>query len=326
MEMKPLVVFADPLLGESAAALLREATAGHTLLTPAKPASSVLGQADPDPAFARAEVAFGQPHLESIRSAENLKWLQISSAGFTRYDTPEFREFVKQRGIVVTNSSEVYAQACAEHVFGFMLANARMLPQALASRAPNGSPEWLGLRAASRSLRGQSVVILGFGVIARHLVEMLAPFAMRVTAMRRTPRGDEGVPVVTARDLPAALALADHVINILPDNAESRGFVNEEIFAAMKPGAVFHNIGRGGTVDQNALLRALRSHQLASAWLDVTEPEPLADDHPLRHEPDCFITPHIAGGHHAEDMTLVTHFLANLRRFENGEPLADRVM
>lgn len=324
--MSPLTIFADPMLGQGAAALLRAETTGHTLLTPAKPAASVLAQADPDPAIERAEIAFGQPHLESLRSAEKLKWLQVSSASFTRYDTPEFRAFANDRGLIVTNSSKVYAQACAEHVFSFMLANARMLPQALASRAPNGSAEWLGLRSSSRSLHGQTALILGYGVIAKHLVKLLAPFEMNLIAMRRTPRGDEGIPVVTLRDLPAALAKADHVINILPDNAESSGFVNDELFAAMKPGAVFHNIGRGSTVDQDALLRALRSSKISSAWLDVTEPEPLPDDHPLRAEANCFITPHIAGGHQAEDVTLVRHFLTNLRRFENNEPLLDRVM
>jgi len=324
--MNPLTIFSDPLLGGRAAALLRSGSAGHTLLTPAKPATSVLAQAAPDPAICAADIAFGQPHLEILRSAEKLKWIQISSAGFTRYDTPEFREFVRERGIVVTNSSEVYSQACAEHVFSFMLANSRMLPQALASRAPNGSPEWSGLRSGSCSLHGQSAVILGYGVIAKHLVKLLAPFEMCITAMRRTPRGDEGLPVVTAEGLSAALAEADHVINILPDNAASRGFVNDGLFSAMKTGAVFHNIGRGTTVDQDALVRALRSGKLSAAWLDVTEPEPLPDEHPLRHEKNCFITPHIAGGHHAEDETLVRHFLENFRRFLAGEPLVDRIM
>jgi phosphoglycerate dehydrogenase-like enzyme len=324
--MKPLTIFSDPLLGERAAEVLRDGTAGHTLLTPAKPASSVLAQAEPDPAFARAEIAFGQPHLESIHAAGNLKWLQVSSAGFTRYDTPEFRRFATERGIVVTNSSGVYAGACAEHVFGFMLANARMLPQALASRAPNGSGGWLRLRNGSRSLHGQSLVILGYGVIAAHLVKLLAPFEMRITAMRRQPRGDEGLPVVTADGLAAALEDADHVINILPDNASSRNFVNAALFAAMKRGAVFYNIGRGSTVNQDALVDALRSGQVSAAWLDVTEPEPLPAEHPLRAEPDCFITPHIAGGHHAEDETLVRHFLANFHRYLSGEPLTDRII
>jgi phosphoglycerate dehydrogenase-like enzyme len=102
--------------------------------------------------------------------------------------------------------------------------------------------------------------------------------------------------------------------------------MDAERFAQMKPGAVFHNIGRGTTVDQDALLAALRSGHLGAAWLDVTEPEPLSADHPLRGEPGCFITPHIAGGHADESGTLVRHFLANFQRYLAGSPLLDRIM
>lgn len=323
--MKSFTIFSDPYLGPRAAELLRAGTSGHTLINPAIPSPSVLSQAPPDPGIAQAEIAFGQPHLDGIHSAGNLKWIQVSSAGFTRYDTPEFRTYVKERGIIVTNSSEVYSQACAEHVFSFMLANARMLPQALASQAANGSPEWLALRGASRSLHGQSVVILGFGVIAKHLVKLLAPFEMNITAMRRSPRGNEGLPVVTADQLDGVLATADHVINILPDNTASRRFVNAALFEKFKTGAVFHNIGRGTTVDQDDLCAALQSGKLSAAWLDVTDPEPLPPDHPLRAQATCFITPHIAGGHCAEDETLVRHFLENLRRYQAGEDLIDRI-
>jgi phosphoglycerate dehydrogenase-like enzyme len=94
----------------------------------------------------------------------------------------------------------------------------------------------------------------------------------------------------------------------------------------MKPGAIFYNIGRGATVNQEALVEALHSGRIAAAWLDVTDPEPLPDDHPLRREPNCFITPHIAGGHVDETGTLVRHFLGNLERFVRGDPLVDRVM
>jgi phosphoglycerate dehydrogenase-like enzyme len=79
-------------------------------------------------------------------------------------------------------------------------------------------------------------------------------------------------------------------------------------------------------VEQNALSQALHSGHLKAAWLDVTEPEPLPDNHPLWAEPNCFITPHIAGGHADEAKTLVRHFIANLQRFVRGEPLRDRVM
>lgn len=319
-------IFSDSRLSESSASLLWAGVAPHELIIPATLATSVLAKSEADPAFLQADIAFGQPDLESITRSENLKWIHVSSAGFTRYDTPEFRAMVAKRGIIVTNSSSVYAAACAEHVFAFMLAQARKLPQALRSHAANGDAEWFKLRGDSVSLRGQSVVILGFGGIASHLGKLLAPFEMQITAMRRNPRGDEGYPTVTEQDLPASLATADHVINILPDNPTSRNFINAARLAQMKNGAVFYNIGRGTTIDQDDLLEALRSGRLAAAWLDVTEPEPLPHDHPLRNEPDCFITPHIAGGHEDESGTLVRHFLRNLKCYTEGQAMVDRVM
>lgn len=319
-------IFSDSPLSESAARMLTEGTAPHEIIVPAKRLSSILAKPEPDPAFPCADIAFGQPDLDSIARSERLKWIQVSSAGFTRYDTPEFRALASARGLIVTNSSSVYAAACAEHVFSFMLAQSRMLAPALRSHAGNGSEEYFRLRADSISLRGRSVVMLGFGGIASHLVKLLAPFDMKITAMRRHPRGDEGFPTVTPASLAGALATADHVINILPDNAASQKFINAERLAEMKKETVFYNIGRGTTVDQEALLVALRSGQVAAAWLDVTEPEPLPEDHPLRHEPHCFITPHIAGGHANESETLVRHFIANFKRYLDGTPLLDRVM
>lgn len=319
-------IFSDSLFDETTSLLLERGATPHEIILPAKRAASVLDKPEPDASFALADIAFGQPDLESIERSDTLKWIHISSAGFTRYDTAEFRVLAAERGIMVSNSSSVYATACAEHVFSFMLAQSRLLPIALASHAANGSAEWLSLRGGSVSLHGQNVVILGFGGIATKLVKMLAPFEMNITAMRRQPRGDEGVHTVTPDALPAALATADHVINILPDNEESRNSIDSAFLAKIKPGAVFHNIGRGTTVNQEALADALHSGHLAAAWLDVTEPEPLPADHPLRHAPNCYITPHIAGGHAGESQTLVRHFLANLKRYQEGQPLIDRIM
>jgi len=300
--------------------------APHDLIIPQRRPASILAKPEADPAFALADIAFGQPDLESIARSEKLKWIHISTAGFTRYDTPDFRAMVAERGWIVTNSSTVYAAACAEHVFAFMLAQSRRLPQALCSHAANGDAEWFRLRGESVSLHGRNLVILGFGGIASRLVKLLEPFEMNITAMRRSARGDEGVPILTAGNLPAALAMADHVINMLPDNAASQNFIDAPLLAQMKPGAVFYNIGRGTTVDQDALVGALRSGHLAAAWLDVTEPEPLPADHPLRLEPDCFITPHIAGGYADESGALVRHFLRNLKHYTEGTQLADRIM
>lgn len=324
--MSGMRIYSDMAFGDGAMALLKRGTAGHELVFPLKAAASVLGRSEAGPEFETVEVAFGQPEVADVLRGGRLRWLHLTTAGYTRYDTAEFRAAVRERGVVVTNSSSVYAEACVEHVMAFLFAQARLLPQGLATRCANGSPEWNALREGSRLLAGQRVLIAGYGTIAARLVEVLAPLRMEVVAMRRNPRGDEPVRVVGMEAFDAELAVADQVINILPDNAESRGFFDADRFARMKPGAVFHNIGRGTTVDQEALAGALETGHLAAAWLDVTDPEPLPDGHRLWSAPNGFITPHTAGGHADEAGTLVRHFLENLRRFEAGEPLKDRIL
>jgi phosphoglycerate dehydrogenase-like enzyme len=207
-----------------------------------------------------------------------------------------------------------------------MLAQSRRLPEALRTRVAAGTPEYIRLRGLSRSLVGDQVLLLGLGAIARRLIELLAPFRMKIVGLRRKRVGNEPVPVITPAELPAALATADHVVNILPDNADSRNFVDAKFLKSMKRGAVFYNIGRGTTVAQEALAEALRSGHLGAAWLDVTDPEPLPEGHPLLSAPNCFSTPHTGGGHQNESESLVRHFLDNFHRFQDGLPLLDRVM
>jgi phosphoglycerate dehydrogenase-like enzyme len=230
------------------------------------------------------------------------------------------------RGGLLSTSSGVYAEPCAQHVLAMMLAESRRLPQAHEVQRTDRS--WPGdeLRRQSRLLRGQTVLLLGCGAIARRLVELLAPFDMRIIAYRRSIRGDEPCPVVCGTELAQWLPQADHVVNLLPANEQTRRFVSRERFEQMGRGAIFYNIGRGTTVDQDALLEALHSSRLAAAYLDVTDPEPLPPQHPLWREPNCHITPHTAGGHDDEPRRLVRHFLENLRRFTSGEELLDRVI
>ena len=124
---------------------------------------------------------------------------------------------------------------------------------------------------------------------------------------------------------PPHLPHADHVMNIMPQNAESDRFFDARRFGLMKPGATFYNIGRGTTVDQMALLGAMVARRIAAAYLDVTDPEPLPADHPLWTTPNCFITPHTAGGSADEFSRLGRHFIDNVKRFNRGEQLEDRV-
>ena len=299
---------------------------GTRLVQSAGSSRSVLTQGASDPALAEADIAYGQPAPDDVVRNPRIKWVALSTAGYTRYDREDFRAAMQTRGTVVTNSSAVFANPCAEHVLAQMLALARNLPTQL--RNQDGARGWLYEedRHTNLSLSGQSVLLLGFGAIGRRLAELLAPFGGRVTAYRRTPRGDEGVEMVTDAGLPAALATADQVVDLLPDSPATRGFMGAMRFNQMKRGARFYNVGRGTTVDQAALMTALETGQVGAAYLDVMEPEPLPPKHPLWRAPNCFITCHIAGGTRDQDMKLVRHLLENLRRYKAGEPHLDRII
>ncbi len=319
-------IYADLASPDAVLQLLKDGTRNHELLLPTRPAVSCLHQADPDPLMARADILVGQPDPAMIPDCPNLKWVQISSSSITRYDYPAFRALVAERGIAVCNSASVYSEACADHALAFMLAQSRLLPRSLTTRVAAGTLAWDELREGSVPLNGQTVLIVGFGAIGKRLTELLTPLGMRVVAHRRQPRGDEGVPLVGLHELPQSLKTADHVVNILPDSVETKHFFDAERFEQLKPGSVFYNIGRGATVEQDALLHALRTERIRAAWLDVTDPEPLPEGHALLRQHTCFIAPHVAGGHHREAVTFVRHFLANLTRFEHGNALLDRVM
>lgn len=321
----PLKIYVDFTLSPELLQRLQAGTQGHQLILPAKPAS-VLSLGEIEPSFYDADIAFGQPITSEIEKSASLKWIQVSSSGITRYDTEAFRSFATSHQLKLSNSASVFNEACADHTLAFMLAQSRRLPQGLASQTANATDEWNQLRSDSVSLKGQTALILGFGAIGRRLAERLAPFKMQLTAYRRHARGDEGMPVVDSSSLPAALAQADHIINILPDSEATRHFFDDNRFKQMKSGSVFYNIGRGTTVDQDALAKALQSNTLKEAWLDVTDPEPLPADHPLRSLQNCFITPHTAGGHSGEAAACIDHFIQNLKRFTSGQDLIDRVI
>lgn len=312
-------IFANLTLTPAALRLLRDGTAGHELCIPGPHDSGGTG-------VGAAHILFGQPDPLAIAAAPCVRWIQISSSGYTRYDTPEFRTQMARRNIAVCSSAAVFAESCAAHVLSFMLAQSRRLPVALRSRHGQGEPDWHTLRRSCVPLTGQTAVILGYGSIGERLAGMLAPFNMNLLACRRRPRGDEEIPMVTLENLAGALAGADHIVNILPENPDTRHFFNADRFSQAKHGAIFYNIGRGATVDQAALVAALDTGRIAAAWLDVTEPEPLPPGEPLATHPRCYITPHTAGGHEGEVEHLVRHFLCNFRRFSEGELLCDRIM
>ena len=325
MSKTPLTIWCNPQISDSARYLLVNGTKPHRLIF-SPVATYNLDAGPPDSSLLEADVAFGQPDPQTVVQAEQLRWVHLTSAGYARYDTPDFREALCARGAILTNSSQVYADPCAEHLFAFMLAQARQLMWTCEMQLTERSWKTEPLRIASRLLKGQSMLLLGYGAIARRLIELVQPLQMKVVAVRRRPSGHEHVPAIGEDAVERALAEADHVVNTLPESESTTHFMNAARFAAMKPGAIFYNVGRGGTVDQDALLEALHRGQLGAAYLDVTVPEPLPPEHPLWAAPRCYITPHTAGGHSDEHERFVAHFLENLRRFTAGEALVDRVM
>src|ERR1035438_6563863 len=123
-------IFVDLALPPTSLAILKEGTAGQQLLFPRTAASSVLARPEPDPQFAEANIAFGQPDPRAIAEAGSLKWIHVSTSGITRSDNAKFRALMAHRSSMFSNSASVYNKACAVHALSFMLAQARNLPQA----------------------------------------------------------------------------------------------------------------------------------------------------------------------------------------------------
>lgn len=323
--MNPLTIWTNVAYPTQAMDLLRAGIGQHRLLFATQREQTVLAKASKDENLQHADIALGQPHVEQLLESNHLRWVQLPSAGYTAYDRDDLRKNFQSRGILMSNSSSVYAEPCAQHLLAQILGQARRMFDAATSQLTDHRWPYRTIREKSRLLNGQNVLLLAFGAIGRRVAELLKPFEVNILALRRSPTGNESVSCRPISELHQHLPWADHVANILPLSDQTTRILGAAEFAKMKPTAIFYNIGRGPTIDQNALLTALRDGRLAAASLDVTDPEPLPPEHPLWTTPNCVITPHTAGGHNTEFLRVVKHFLNNLRRFEKGEPLADRV-
>jgi phosphoglycerate dehydrogenase-like enzyme len=324
MAGKPLTIWCNARLTEHAMSLLKAGVADHPFIVASRVVNNVE-PSQPDARLPEADIAFGQPDPGQMIESQRLKWIQLSSAGYARYDRRDLQDALAKRGAILSNSSSVYAEAVAQHTVAQIMAATRQLHAAMENQ--RGGHAWLSAQIRSRSavLDGQTILILGFGSIGRRLVELLTPFNVKLVAVRRQVRGDEPITTHPMPQLDRLLGQADHVVNILPGGDATNELIDAKKLEQMKKGAVFHNVGRGTTVDQSALIAALTSSHLSAAYLDVMNPEPLPPDHPLWTTPNCYITPHTAGGSPDEFDRVVRHFLQNLQRFLKGESLRDRV-
>jgi D-3-phosphoglycerate dehydrogenase len=269
-----------------------------------------------------ADIFCGHPKVpvpwERVVARGRLRWIQSSAAGLDHCLVPA----VIESGIVVTSASGVLADQVAEHALALTLACTRRIPLFLEQQARREF-----VRRPTRDLTGATVGIVGLGGNGRRLVEVLAPFRVRILATDwfpvRKPAAVEflGPP----ESLPEILGECDVLYLCPPLTPHTRGMIDGAALARMKPGAILVNVGRGPLVDEHALAAALASGHLDSAGLDVTPDEPPAPDSPLWTAPRLVITPHVGGQSRRRIDAMTDFFCDNLRRHLSGLPLRNLV-
>lgn len=269
----------------------------------------------------QAEIILGNVPADKIRASANLAWLHLNSAGYDPY----VEKGVLGPHTMLTNSSGAYDKAVSEHMFAMLLS----LQKKLHLYRDDQKQHIWGDEGDVVSVTDATLLVLGAGNIGKYFAGLAHALGAHVIGIKRTPGNcpscmDE---LHTMEELRELLPKADAVVSFLPSTPETRGLFNRELFMAMKRGSFFLNGGRGDLVCTEDLCDALESGHLAGAALDVTEPEPLPEDHRLWEIPNAIITPHVSGGYHLPETlhNIVNICLENMQRYVSGEPLRNVV-
>ena len=268
------------------------------------------------------EVVAGQFPRELLARAPGLRWYQQWGAGsdwLLRHPQAVEADFV------LTNVSGVHAIPISEHILALMLAFARSLPLAFTRQRKR---QWKrDIERRVFELAGKELLLLGVGAIGARTARSASALGMRVVGVRRDPTRDvAGVEEMNPPDaLPRLLPHADFVVLTLPLTRETERMIGERELRAMKESAYLINIGRGGTVHEEALIRALREGWIAGAGLDVFEQEPLPKESELWGLENVIITSHYSGSNPHYNERALEIFLDNLRRYRSQEPLRNVV-
>ena len=254
---------------------------------------------------------------EAVRNATKLKWLFTKLAGVDGLPLAE----LAGRNIIFTNCPGLAAPTVSEYVLLGMLSIAKGYREIVKAEMKH---EWLANPPGKVELMGSSALIVGYGSIGRMIEERLKAFGVQVTVVRRTPvSGEHALGPTQWR---ARLGEFDWIILTAPATAETNHMIGTAELSAMKKSAVLVNVARGSLVDQVALVKALDQRDIAAAFLDVTEPEPLPSDHPLWALENAHITMHLSGRSRTHEIPLTAkRFLENLHRYCEGKPLLYQV-
>ena len=333
------VLIATPMLPEDAQRIAAEDGVELTYLPELLPARRWAGDINgeggvplDDPrwkhALERAEVVFGIPGstgeglVDLVRRAPRLEWVQARNAGAGEQlgAALQVAEPGELDGLTVTTSSGVHAGPLAEFAILGLLAFAKDLPR---YRRDQRERYWPEGQTPVGELRGQTLLLVGVGAIGTETARLASAFGMHVLAVKRSlegvvPHVDELHPVSELRSL---VARADAIVITLPATDATRGLLDAETLAAVKPGAVLVNVGRGAVIDEPALIERLQDGTLKGAALDVFAEEPLPQDSPLWELDNVIVTPHDIALVESEEPRIVDLFIDNLRRRRAGEPL-----
>jgi phosphoglycerate dehydrogenase-like enzyme len=299
-------------------------------------------RADPETAeYARADVLYAVALPPDSSRAPNLKWVQLHMAGVNGvYDHPIYAN----PAIALTTTSGVHAATIAEYAITVLLALAHRLPRMVEWQArgvwPPDEQRWSLF--VPTEVRGATLGIIGYGSIGRELARIAkTAFAMTVLACKRDPtrRADPGFQLpgtgdpegvlpdawLSPADLPVLLARSDVVVMCAPLTPETHHLIGATELRAMKPSAYFINVGRGATVDESALARALADRRIAGAAIDVFAQEPPPAGHALYKLDNVILSPHVSGFVASYDDTCCALFAENLRRYLEGAVLLNLV-
>ncbi|KZM72033.1 D-isomer specific 2-hydroxyacid dehydrogenase family protein [Nocardia terpenica] len=267
---------------------------------------------------ARALVWDGEPDGFPEQLPDSVEWVQLFSAGVEKwFDTGLFD---RHPNIVFTSAAGAFAHSVAEHALTLLLAGVRNMPEHLRATT------WRQTEFFPRvgTLRGATVTIVGAGGIGRELITMLAPLGARIIAVTRsgTPIEAPGVvETIAAQDLPQVWSRTDHVVIAAPATPDTRHLIGKDVLSQLKPTSWVINIARGSLVDTDALATALREGTIGGAGLDVTDPEPLPNGHPLWDLPNAIVTPHDSNPPHLRTIAFADHVRENVARFASGREL-----
>ncbi|MEM0953577.1 MAG: D-2-hydroxyacid dehydrogenase [Pseudomonadota bacterium] len=272
-------------------------------------------------AVAGAQVMIGFCTQSLFDAADQLHWVQVYSAGVeTCVDQPA----MKAGGMLLSNGQRLASPTLADHSIALTMALTRGLyPYFQHQNTSRWAPDWTSAPPAFGELAGRTMLVVGLGGIGTQVAKRAHGLGMRVVATRNSRReGPDYVAYVGLADEVLKLAReADVVVNASPLTNSTRGLFDEDFFKAMKPSAYFVSVGRGQSTVTADLVAALNAGDIAGAGLDVTDPEPLPQDHPLWGAPNVIITPHVAGRSREALGRMQALVLENYRRYLAGDAL-----